>query len=284
MNIAPVKVLLRTLAAAAVVLMLVGYIGWLRRDNARLRERTATSVQVMSPDQVRRLVKEETGQIVTEIGGLKETLFRFQDEFGRRSFGRTVEGKPGPVGSQGPPGPPGKPAVPVPGVPDTSAPPPGPAKPLVPAEETPKAREEATERAYLFFRPGSLLDCDAGFGPNVVELLRRPGGALVSTASCVWRITDVFNLPDVQVRVAPSRWKVTLGFDLSERKVGAGVAYEAVRFWRLSLDAVVIGTPSFHAGVGLSYEVVKDWTTGPALLYDVNRSQFEPWWLVARRF
>jgi len=282
------RIPLRTLAAAAIAVALAGYIGWLRRDNARLRQERAASVQVMSPDQVRRLVREETGQIVTELGGLRETLFRFQDEFGRRSFGRIVEGKqgpPGPTGAQGPPGPLGRPAVPVPGAPDTSTPPPGPAKPLVPAEEAPRARAQAAERIYLHFRPGSLLNCDAGFGPDVVELLRQPGGALVSTAPCVWRITDVVTPPQVSVPApAPSRWKLTVGLDLSARTFGAGVAYEAVRFWRLSVDAVAIGTPSAHLGAGLSYEVSRDWTTGPALLYDVHRGQAEWWWLIGRRF
>jgi hypothetical protein len=274
---------LKTWVTYALIVAVAVYVGWLQRDNARLRERAATSVQVVTPTDLRAAIADVKGEITKEVGGIRETIRKLP-----RGVERIVErvGPPGPPGQSGPTGPAGAPAPAPPGqgaVGGTPIAPGGPGTPLVPSQEAPVLRLKASERVLILFRDGTLVACATPAVPdNTVELLRRQDGALLSTAPCVTAVTDQFpSLPSIG---PPPRSAFRLATGFGRDGIGVGAAYELVQvpFVPITLDAVLLAPVqawTANLGLGADWHFSDHLAAGPAWLYDFKRGD-GTWWFV----
>lgn len=189
----------RTAAVLIIALTVIGYIRTLQGQIIDLTRKVGSSVQVVKPEDLDKLKAGVVSEITRQVGGVTDRLTLIENLPQRTVIERTIE-RTGPPGQPGAPGKPGVPGVGVPGRPGTpGAPgaigPPAPGTPLIPPAKQPEARAQATERIYVHYDPGHLIDCQTpGVPPDVTELLRAPSGELSSTAPCVWKVDDTITL------------------------------------------------------------------------------------------
>lgn len=233
------------LAIVLVVLLVAAAFGYLLQQNNALRRDLARTVEVIS---------EKDKHTALALGEVKRSfeLFNEKIEGIKTPTGpviiRTVEAK-----------------TPTTGAPGAN----GLGRPMISGSQVDLARAGATERIVVGLRAGSLINCPTpGLEANNVELLRDPTGRLLSPTSCVTKITDTVRLreePPASQRRSPSRWKAIAA--VSQKGVGFGGAFEVVRVWRLSADAVITVYPTVGFGPGLSYGITDNLSAGAAYLY-----------------
>lgn len=206
-----------------------GYIGTLRAGIADRDRQLATRVSVITQEDLATLEKRVGDKIERVVGNVTERLEIMEKTPTRTVVSRTVER----TGPPGPPGVPGKPGEAIrgpaglPGQPGAPAAPPALGTPLIPVPDQPRAREQATERIYQHFDPGTLVNCPTpGVPPDVVELIRYPDGRLLSTAPCIWRISDTVVLrpspPPAARRVFQIKPYIGLGYIDRGLELGVG--------------------------------------------------------------
>ena len=241
----------------------------LRKEVGELEERLGRTVDVVTKAELDAALKVVGQEIATQVEGLHETIKavpRGKDIIFIRDTSR-----PGLPGKPGVPGPPGKPGT-----------------PLIPPTDQPKAREEAIERILAWFDLGTLVNCDtAGIPPSTVEFLRQPGGRILSTAPCVFRINDELRLrevpPPTPVR---SPWKGLAAYHVAGGGWGLGVGYTLASLWKLDLDAVALAslTRRLYLGPGASVRATETLSLGAAYTYGLTERTWTLWGYVGVRF
>ena len=286
--------------AGFVIIAILGYIGVLhatiastRAEFDKFKKENEGKIAAVTPADLQRLRNDLGTDIDRTLGGVRERVRLLEDRPQRTVVERTVERQTGPAGAAGrpgesirgpagTPGPTGRDGAP-------GATPVAPGTPLIPPAEQPVARQQAIEKIYLHFDPGTLVNCQAPtLDPDVVELLRDPTGRLSSTAPCIWRIADTVTLRQAPVstqRLFAIRPYVGAGYvaGLWEAGIGADVLHLGavslgvdLRFLRPSpppvvgLHHVVVGlsTPFFvphlrlQAGAAIGINNPGGWTLG----------------------
>lgn len=193
----------------AALAVLLGRLGYVEAQNVQLRERLATTVQVITAKDLALL--QAQGTITRQQQNYQEVLTLLRQGVIERTTTRAPV--PAPTSPATPPNRPTTAPQPSPGTRTPPLPPPTGA--LIPPAQAAAARGAASEAILVHFDAGHLIDCTAQDVPqDAVELLRDNDGVLLSTAPCVPRIDDTIHLPPPVVEKPPSPLVYRIGAGL----------------------------------------------------------------------